>query len=343
MRTIFLCFLFVCMAAGLVAQEDSAQQATDSFRELYLQSEKMRIADSIRRVQLTEQYNQLKESEHREKLQLQAELERMAQEDSMRRQEMLQRISQLKRNVKGYAVTINDDTLFYIYNRIGATMPAERADDITRRIKKIVEADFFSPDSIMAIEGDRIKIGEMTGDVIEKTLLVTRLRTVKNEEITIPNASVLSGNTINYSAIAHTEGLVVHTTVTIGYDVPWRDMHQALIDAALQVDLILKEPAPFVLQTALNDFYVSYQINSYTHYAGRQALIYSELHKNIQDLCNERGIEILSPHYRAQRDGNSTTIPSDYLGPDYKAPTFNVAVTPPEKSRRVKPKSDQNS
>lgn len=172
--------------------------------------------------------------------------------------------------------------------------------------------------------GDRIRIGEMTGDVIEKTLLVTRLRTIKNEEITIPNSSVLSGNTINYSAIARTEGLIIHTTVTIGYDVPWKDMHQALIDAALKTDMIVKNPKPFVLQTSLDDFYVSYQINGFTHDANKQALIYSNLHQNIQDICNERGIEIMSPHYRAARDGNTSTIPANYLEKSYQPPGFNI-------------------
>lgn len=174
--------------------------------------------------------------------------------------------------------------------------------------------------------GDRIKIGEVTGDVIEKTLLVTRIKTVKNEIITIPNSSVLSGNTTNYSSQAKSDGLIIHTTVTIGYDVPWRDMHQALIEAALRCDMILKDPKPFVLQTSLDDFYVSYQLNAYTKEASKQAMVYSNLHQNIQDICNERGIEILSPHYRAARDGNMTTIPTNYLPKNYKSPSFNVKV-----------------
>lgn len=172
--------------------------------------------------------------------------------------------------------------------------------------------------------GDRIKLGEVTGDVVEKTLLVTRVKTTKNEVITIPNSAILNGNTTNYTSQAKENGLIIHTTVTIGYDVPWKNMHQALIDAALRTDMILKEPGPFVLQTSLDDFYVSYQINAYTREAGRQALIYSNLHQNIQDVCNERGIEILSPHYRAARDGNMTTIPAGYLPKDYTAPPFHV-------------------
>jgi small-conductance mechanosensitive channel len=174
--------------------------------------------------------------------------------------------------------------------------------------------------------GDRVKIGDITGDVVEKTTLVTRIRTIKNEDVTVPNSTVLLSSTTNYSTNtrAPESGLIMHTTVTIGYDVPWKDMHQALINAALRTDKILKKPEPFVLQTSLDDFYVSYQINCYTREANQQVNIYSQLHQNIQDCCNEAGIEIMSPHYRNQRDGNATTIPVNYLDKDYKAPVFNV-------------------
>jgi small-conductance mechanosensitive channel len=101
-------------------------------------------------------------------------------------------------------------------------------------------------------------------------------------------------------------------------------MHKALINAALRTDMILRSPVPFVLQTSLDDFYVSYQINGYTREANQQDAIYSQLHQNIQDCCNEAGIEIMSPHYRYQRDGNMTTIPTNYLDKNYIAPTFNV-------------------
>ncbi len=177
--------------------------------------------------------------------------------------------------------------------------------------------------------GDRIKIGDITGDVIEKTMLVTRIRTSKNEDITIPNSTVLSGSTINYSSNTKPQdkGLILHTTVTIGYDVPWKDMHQALITAALRTEFILREPMPFVLQTSLDDFYVSYQVNAYTKEANRQSGIYSQLHQNIQDCCNEAGIEIMSSHYWAARDGNRATTPADYLNKNYKAPSFNIKVS----------------
>jgi small-conductance mechanosensitive channel len=174
--------------------------------------------------------------------------------------------------------------------------------------------------------GDRIKIAGVAGDVVEKTILVTRVRTPKNEIITIPNSSVLSGNTVNYTSETNETGLIIHTTITIGYDVPWKIVHQALIDAALKTDMILQDPKPFVRQTSLDDFYVSYQINAYTKEASKQAYLYSCLHQNIQDVCNEIGIEILSPHYRAGRDGNMTTIPAQYLSKGYKAPSFKVKL-----------------
>lgn len=161
--------------------------------------------------------------------------------------------------------------------------------------------------------GDRIKIGDVFGDVEEKTLLVTRIRTPKNEMITIPNSAVLSGNTTNYSSGINENGLILHSTVTLGYDVHWREIHAALTEAALRTEFILAEPKPFVLQTSLDDFYVSYQVNAYTKEVKQQALVYSTLHQNIQDVCNEKGIEILSPHYRAARDGNMTTIPAGFL------------------------------
>lgn len=180
--------------------------------------------------------------------------------------------------------------------------------------------------------GDRVKIGDVVGDVIEKSMLVTRVKTIKNEIISIPNSTVMSSHTINYSNEAEMgKGLIMHTTVTIGYDVPWKNIHQALLNAADRTNLLLKDPKPFVLQTSLDDFYVSYQINAYTKDANKQATIYSDLHQNIQDCCNEAGIEILSPHYRAARDGNMTTIPANYLDKDYIAPSFNVNINKEEK------------
>jgi small-conductance mechanosensitive channel len=157
--------------------------------------------------------------------------------------------------------------------------------------------------------GDRVKIADTEGDVIDKDLLVTRIRTIKNVDVTIPNAMVLSSHIVNYSATAANRKLVLNTTVTIGYDAPWRQVHELLRNAALRTAGILPEPEPFVLQRSLDDFYVSYELNAHTDQPHRMAHIYSELHANIQDCFNDAGVEIMSPHYRAERDGNAITIP----------------------------------
>ena len=113
--------------------------------------------------------------------------------------------------------------------------------------------------------GDRVKIGQTVGDVLERTLLVTRIRTIKNVVVTIPNGMVLNNEIINYNAPMLEEGLILNTTVTIGYDVPWRKVHDLLIQAALATSDILSDQKPFVLQTSLDDYYVSYELNAYTH------------------------------------------------------------------------------
>lgn len=161
--------------------------------------------------------------------------------------------------------------------------------------------------------GDRIQLNDTTGNVIEKTPLVTRIRTTKNEVVTIPNSFIMSSHTVNYSASAREYGLIIHSEVSIGYDVPWRKVHQLLIEAALNTPGVTDDPRPFVLETSLSDWYPVYQVNAYIREADRLAQIYSNLHQNIQDVFNEAGIEIMSPHYMATRDGNATTIPQDDL------------------------------
>lgn len=176
--------------------------------------------------------------------------------------------------------------------------------------------------------GDMVKIGDLMGIVVSKDSLVTRIRTPKNEVITIPNSTVITSNIVNYSSLAKDKsdatGLILHTTITLGYDIPWQKVHQALMAAAAHTPDILPSPAPFVLQTALNDFNVSYELNAYTDCAEKMPTIYSVLHQNIQDKCNEVGIEILSPNYLAMRDGNHSTIPENYLPEDYQSPGFRL-------------------
>jgi small-conductance mechanosensitive channel len=157
--------------------------------------------------------------------------------------------------------------------------------------------------------GDRIKVGEVTGDVLETTLLLTRLRTIKNEVVTLPNAALMGGALVNYSALARGQGLILHTTVTIGYNTPWRKVHELLVQAALRTARLEREPAPYVLQTGLGDFYVRYELNAYTRHPEAMGTIYGELHQNIQDCFNEAGVEIMSPNYTSLRDGRGTTIP----------------------------------
>ncbi len=174
-------------------------------------------------------------------------------------------------------------------------------------------------------EGDRVRIGDTTGDVTRKAMLVTRVRTIKNEVVSIPNSVVLGAAIVNYTRLADERGLVLHTAVTIGYDAPWRTVHELLLAAARATDGMLADPEPFVLQTALNDFYVSYELNVYTRDASRIARLYSDLHANIQDRFNEAGVEIMSPHFAALRDGNASAMPDAPAGPRPAPSTFRVS------------------
>lgn len=172
--------------------------------------------------------------------------------------------------------------------------------------------------------GERIRIGDKTGDVIEKTLIVTRLRTIKNEIISIPNSKVLMADIVNYSLLAKEKGLLLHAEVTIGYDVPHTTVEKLLIKAAVStVDTKEKRP-PFVLIKALNDFYITYEINIPTDEPQKMAESYSKLHTNILNAFNQEGVEIMSPHYYALRDGNAAALPSENLPDNYKKAGFGV-------------------
>jgi small-conductance mechanosensitive channel len=176
--------------------------------------------------------------------------------------------------------------------------------------------------------GDVIKIGEATGVVLDRRLNFTRIKTFKNHIVTIPNGAILTGHVTNLSQeVRQGDGLILHTGVTIGYDVPWETIHTLLIEAAYKTAHILKSPQPFVLQTGLNDFYVTYELNVYTDAPEMMPRVYSDLHQNIQNNFNEAGVEIMSPHYTQVRDGNQTTIPADYLPPDYEAPAIRIVTT----------------
>jgi small-conductance mechanosensitive channel len=160
--------------------------------------------------------------------------------------------------------------------------------------------------------GDRVRMGEVSGDVVARTFLYTKVLTIKNEEVVVPSLQVLSNAIVNYSAKADGLGLILHTSVSIGYEVPWRKVHELLLRAAERTADVLRDPKPFILQTSLDDWYVSYQLNVYTNHPKKMATIHAELHQNIQDSFNEGGVEILSPHYYQLRDGNTSTLPLDY-------------------------------
>ena len=151
--------------------------------------------------------------------------------------------------------------------------------------------------------GDFIRFEDNEGEVIEKTVLVTRIKTLKNDVITIPNSSILQAKTFNYTLSAQNYGIIVHTQFTMGYDINWRTCEKLLVEAALATEHIEPSPRPFVLAHALDDSYLTYEINAYTHHSQDLLTVYSELHKNVVDKFNEAGIEVMAPHIYARRDG----------------------------------------
>jgi len=147
--------------------------------------------------------------------------------------------------------------------------------------------------------GDRVKIGAHTGDVERMRLMVTHLRTPKNEEVVVPNSMILGAEVVNYSSMARERGLILHTTVGIGYETPWRQVEAMLLEAAARTRELMREPPPFVLQTALGDFCVTYEINVYCDTPKAMFLLYTDLHRNILDVFNEYGVQIMTPAYEA--------------------------------------------
>ncbi len=167
--------------------------------------------------------------------------------------------------------------------------------------------------------GDQVEVDGVRGRIVERSTFVTRLQTLKNVVVSIPNSSVLANKIINYSKNMGQTGLLVHTGVTIGYDVPWQTVNKLLVAAAKRTEHIASHPEPFVLQTSLDDNYVSYEINGWTLKPGELPRIYSQLHANILDEFHEHKVEITSPHYRAVRDGNASTVPEVIRGDEEPA------------------------
>ncbi len=158
--------------------------------------------------------------------------------------------------------------------------------------------------------GDRIKVGEHIGDVQDTKLLVTYLRTPKNEIIAVPNSAIINGEVINYSTLAQKEGLILHTTVGIGYETSWRQVEAMLLQAAEATPGLLREPKPFVLQKELGDFAVTYEINAYCDQPQTMERLYTALHKNILDAFNEYGVQIMTPAYETDPQ-QAKIVPKD--------------------------------
>ena len=176
--------------------------------------------------------------------------------------------------------------------------------------------------------GDRIQIGDVTGDVTESGLMVTRLRTVKNEEVVLPNSTILNSHVVNYSAFAHKNGLILHTTVGIGYETPWRQVEAMLLMAADQTPGLLKDPPPFVLQKSLGDFCVSYEINVYSDEPHTMARRYTDLHRNILDVFNEYGVQIMTPAYEGDPEHPKVVPREQWFATPAKPPEAASSDTP---------------
>ena len=170
--------------------------------------------------------------------------------------------------------------------------------------------------------GEWVKIGAHTGSISAIEQQVARLRTVHNEEVVIPNSLIVQSEVVNYSRYARAGGLLLHSTVSIGYDAPWRQVEALLLEAARRTEGLLKTPEPFVRKLELDDFYVKYQINAYCDDAGRMSALYSELHANIIDEFNKHGVQIMSPHFLAQ-PGEPVVVP--------KAKWFEPPAKPPDR------------
>jgi small-conductance mechanosensitive channel len=168
--------------------------------------------------------------------------------------------------------------------------------------------------------GDRVKIGAHVGEIVNIRLMVTHMRSLKNEEVVLPNSAILAGEIVNYSAMAGERGLILHTEVGIGYEVPWRQVEAMLLMAADRTPGLLKQPEPFILQKALGDFAVIYELNAYCREADRMPLFYADLHRNIQDVFNEYDVQIMTPNYVADTEQAKLVARKDWYAPPAASP-----------------------
>ncbi len=173
--------------------------------------------------------------------------------------------------------------------------------------------------------GDLVKIGEQMGKVEQVRMMVTHLRTIKNEEVIVPNSVIIGAEVTNYSSMAKERGLILHTKVGIRYEIPWRQVEAMLLEAAERTPGLSREPVPFVLPKELGDFYVSYELNVFCDTPNYMQKLYGELHRNILDVFNEYGVQIMTPAYEGDPD-QPKIVPRErwYAAPAHEA---GVAAT----------------
>ena len=170
--------------------------------------------------------------------------------------------------------------------------------------------------------GDRVKIGDAVGDVIEMRVQATHLMTTKNEEVIIPNSTILNNEVTNFSSRSRKEGLILHTTVGIGYETPWRQVEAMLLLAAERTPGLSRTPPPFVRQLTLGDFAVTYELNVYCGSAQAMPELYTGLHRSILDVFNEYGVQIMTPAYEGDTDAPKL-VPKDqwFMAPARTGPS----------------------
>jgi small-conductance mechanosensitive channel len=164
--------------------------------------------------------------------------------------------------------------------------------------------------------GDVVKVGDVMGVVTTIRLQVTHIRTIKNEDIVVPNSQILNTHVVNYSSLAQTKGLILHTTVGIGYETPWRQVEAMLQEAARRTPNLMADPPPFVLHLQLGDFCVTYELNVYCSNPLKMRATYTDLHRHILDVFNEYGVQIMTPAYEGDPE-IPKVVPKDqwYLAP----------------------------
>jgi len=163
--------------------------------------------------------------------------------------------------------------------------------------------------------GDRVRIGDVFGDVTTMRLQVTHVRTLKNEEVIVPNSSILNSEVTNYTTLAASAGLILHTSVGIGYETPWRQVEAMLLLAAERTAGLLRDPQPFVLHKTLGDFAVTYELNVYCNDPRAMTRLYTELHRQILDVFNEYGVQIMTPAYEGDPEQPKVVPPSQWSLP----------------------------